>query len=165
MRSPEHTSWIALATPTRRGSRCVPPAPGIMPSVTSGSPTTVPGSATRASQPSASSNPPPSAAPCNAATTGLATNSMARMTAGNCGSSSGLPNSRRSEPATKVVPWPMMTAARSVASSASIAIDANTPRRTESEPALIGGLSIRITSTSPSRSTPTLSVTICITVP
>ena len=26
--------------PTRRGSRCVPPAPGMMPSVTSGSPTT-----------------------------------------------------------------------------------------------------------------------------
>ena len=59
-------------TPTRRGTRCVPPAPGMMPSVTSGRPTTAPGLAMRASQPSASSKPPPRAAPCSAATTGLA---------------------------------------------------------------------------------------------
>ena len=47
------------------------PAPGMMPSVTSGRPTSVPAAATRASQPRASSKPPPSAAPCNAATNGL----------------------------------------------------------------------------------------------
>ena len=89
----------------------MPPAPGMIPSVTSGRPTTVPGAATRASQPSASSKPPPSAAPCKAATTGLPQVSMATITEGSCGSSKGLPNSFRSEPATKVVPAPMMTAA------------------------------------------------------
>ena len=81
-RSPLQIMPMARGMPTMRGSRCVPPAPGMMPSVTSGRPTTVPGAATRASQPSASSKPPPSAAPCSAATTGLPQSSMARITAG-----------------------------------------------------------------------------------
>ena len=37
----------AASTPTTRGSRCVPPAPGRMPSLTSGSPSFAEGTATR----------------------------------------------------------------------------------------------------------------------
>jgi enoyl-CoA hydratase/carnithine racemase len=43
----------------RRGSRCVPPAPGMMPSLTSVSPTSAPSAITRRSHASASSRPPP----------------------------------------------------------------------------------------------------------
>jgi hypothetical protein len=70
-RSPLHTIWIARATPTRRGRCWVPLAPGMIPSVTSGNPTSVRGAASLASHPSASSKPPPKAPPCGAATTGL----------------------------------------------------------------------------------------------
>ena len=37
----------AFATPASRGSRCVPPAPGMSPSLTSGCPTRAEGTATR----------------------------------------------------------------------------------------------------------------------
>ncbi len=59
--------------PTRRGSRCVPPAPGNRPTWTSGNPTAAAGlsASTRWWQASASSKPPPIAAPLIAATTGL----------------------------------------------------------------------------------------------
>ena len=39
--------FSAVAAPTRRGIRCVPPAPGMMPSLTSGRPSRVPGAAMR----------------------------------------------------------------------------------------------------------------------
>src|SRR5689334_12754781 len=52
----------------------------------------------------------------------------------------------------KVLPAPMSTAPRSVASASSCCTAARTPCRTAVEPALIGGLSITMTATSPSRS-------------
>ena len=151
-RAPLQASSMALGTPTRRGRRCVPPAPGMMPSVTSGGPPTVPAAAPRASQPSASSKPPPSAAPCSAATTGLAQASIAAMTSGSCGACSGWPNSRRSEPAMKVLPAPISTAALKASSRPTASMASSRPRRTSAEPALTGGLSITMTATSPSRS-------------
>ena len=61
-----------VARPTRRGRRCVPPAPGTRPSITSGSPIDVFGSseATRYRHARASSVPPPRQVPWIAATTG-----------------------------------------------------------------------------------------------
>ena len=44
---PEVMRSIAASVPTARGSRCVPPAPGKRPKVTSGRPIRVPGTATR----------------------------------------------------------------------------------------------------------------------
>ena len=64
-------SSTAAATPVSRGRRCVPPAPGTMPSFTSGRPSFASATAMRWWQPSAISSPPPSAAPLIAATTGL----------------------------------------------------------------------------------------------
>jgi len=62
----------ARRSPTARGSRCVPPHPGISPSITSGSPSFVcPSSrATRCRQASANSSPPPRQGPWIAATVG-----------------------------------------------------------------------------------------------
>mmetsp|Transcript_43085 Transcript_43085/g.129382 ORF Transcript_43085/g.129382 Transcript_43085/m.129382 type:complete len:324 (-) Transcript_43085:373-1344(-) len=62
----------AFCRPTSRGSLCVPPNPGMIPSCSSGSPSRVPGVHTRALQPMATSRPPPSATPLMAATVGLA---------------------------------------------------------------------------------------------
>ena len=69
--------------PIRRGRRCVPPAPGSRPSLTSGRPILALGSsmAKRAWQASASSRPPPSVVPLRAATTGLPHFSMRRSRA------------------------------------------------------------------------------------
>jgi len=63
----------ASAMPISRGSRCVPPAPGMSPSCTSGCPSCVLRSsvAMRYVQARATSRPPPSAAPWIAATIGL----------------------------------------------------------------------------------------------
>ncbi len=63
----------ASAIPISRGSRCVPPAPGMSPSCTSGCPSCVFRSslATRYVHASATSRPPPSAGPWMAATIGL----------------------------------------------------------------------------------------------
>src|ERR1700738_1494989 len=54
--------------PTSRGSRCVPPAPGMRPSLTSGKPSRADELATRNEHAIASSSPPPSASPSTAAT-------------------------------------------------------------------------------------------------
>ena len=62
---------LARAGPTSRGSRCVPPAPGMMPSRISGWPSRALSPATRRSQHSASSQPPPRAYPVTAAIVGL----------------------------------------------------------------------------------------------
>jgi len=45
--SPNAHISTAFATPARRGNRCVPAAPGIMPSFTSGWPTCADATATR----------------------------------------------------------------------------------------------------------------------
>ena len=58
---PEKTRSLALAGPTSRGSRWVPPAPGMMPSRISGWPSLALSPQTRKSAVSASSQPPPSA--------------------------------------------------------------------------------------------------------
>eukprot|EP00213_Chloropicon_mariensis_P001614 CAMPEP_0197482526 /NCGR_PEP_ID=MMETSP1309-20131121/55989_1 /TAXON_ID=464262 /ORGANISM="Genus nov. species nov., Strain RCC998" /LENGTH=113 /DNA_ID=CAMNT_0043025045 /DNA_START=71 /DNA_END=412 /DNA_ORIENTATION=- len=61
---------FAFAAPTSRGSLCVPPAPGMIASLVSGSPTTASWLPTLKSHARASSNPPPSAMPSSAAIVG-----------------------------------------------------------------------------------------------
>ena len=60
----------ARCAPTRRTRRCVPPKPGMTPSLTSGCPKTALGAARMRSQHIASSQPPPNAKPCTAAMVG-----------------------------------------------------------------------------------------------
>ena len=60
MRPVRHQS-IAFALPMARGSRCVPPMPGIVPIVISGWPNFALSAAMIVSQAIASSQPPPSA--------------------------------------------------------------------------------------------------------
>ncbi len=64
---------MPLRTPTRRGSRWVPPPPGMSPSLISGWPNWVAGSSVqiREAAVNATSRPPPRHAPWMAATTGL----------------------------------------------------------------------------------------------
>ena len=63
-------SSIALALPTSRASRCVPPVPGSTPSATSGRPILpAPARATRRSAAIATSSPPPTQCPFSAAIT------------------------------------------------------------------------------------------------
>ena len=71
--------WI----PNIRTERATPPPPGSRPSVTSGKPTTAPGTSAmiRWWQASVISRPPPSAAPLMAATTGLPSVSSLRRSA------------------------------------------------------------------------------------
>ncbi len=109
--SPVRIIAIALSRPTRRGSRWVPPAPGIRPSLISGSPSRVPGAATRQWQPSATSRPPPSGVPCIAAMTGFSLASMTAITSMVVGPCAGLPNSPMSAPAMKVRPAQTITIA------------------------------------------------------
>ncbi len=54
----------------RRGSRCVPPAPGIIPREVSVRPSLTCAAATRKSQAKANSRPPPKATPFSTAMTG-----------------------------------------------------------------------------------------------
>ncbi len=70
---PVNTMSIAFALPMARGSRCVPPAPGMMPSLISGWPKRALSAAMMKSHIIASSQPPPSAKPATAAITGLRT--------------------------------------------------------------------------------------------
>ncbi len=73
----------AFWMPNMRTERATPPPPGSRPSVTSGKPTTAPGTSAmmRWWQASAISRPPPSAAPLMAATTGLPNVSSVRRSA------------------------------------------------------------------------------------
>ena len=89
IRTPPQINSIDFSMPINLGKRCVPPAPGIIPKVTSGNPIAVPSCAIRASQPRANSKPPPNAAPCNAQTTGFGQFSMAAITLGKWGSAKG----------------------------------------------------------------------------
>ena len=68
---PVRISSLARAGPTIRGSRCVPPAPGVTASRTSGSPILARSEATRRSQHRAISRPPPRALPSIAAMVGI----------------------------------------------------------------------------------------------
>ena len=67
---------MALAFPTARGRRCVPPAPGMMPSLISGWPNFAVSAAMMKSHIIDSSQPPPSANPATAAITGFLTERM-----------------------------------------------------------------------------------------
>ena len=71
--------WPAPA-PTTRGSRCVPPAPGVTARRTSGRPSRARSEAIRRSQHSASSSPPPSALPSIAAMVGIGSSASRRAT-------------------------------------------------------------------------------------
>ena len=71
---------MARAAPTTRGSRCVPPLPGMTASRTSGSPSLAVSDAIRMSQHSASSSPPPSAWPSMAAIVGIGSSASWRQT-------------------------------------------------------------------------------------
>ena len=71
MRRPESTSSIVRCLPITRASRCVPPPPGMIPSVISGWPNSAVSEATIMSHSSASSQPPPSAKPDTAAISGV----------------------------------------------------------------------------------------------
>ena len=73
-------SSMALETPTMRGSRWVPPNPGVMPRPTSGWPNLAFSLARRMSQAMDSSQPPPRAKPLTAAMTGLLMFSSLRKT-------------------------------------------------------------------------------------
>ena len=61
---------FAFASPINRGSRCVPPAPGIIPQLVSVSPSFTSSAAIAKSHASTSSNPPPNAYPLIAAMVG-----------------------------------------------------------------------------------------------
>ena len=72
-------SSLALAGPISRGSRCVPPAPGMMPRAHSVSPIFASLPSTRRSHDSASSQPPPNATPSTAAMVGMGRRSTRSM--------------------------------------------------------------------------------------
>ena len=105
--SPDRIIGSAFSMPTRRGSRCVPPAPGMSPSLISGRPSRVPAAATRKWQPMVSSSPPPSGVPCTAAMVGFLMSSISEITSIRPGGCEGLPNSVMSAPATNVRPAPV----------------------------------------------------------
>src|SRR5882762_7905483 len=100
----------ASAIAMMRGRRCVPPEPGRMPSLTSGSPSCDLGSAMRKWQARASSRPPPSAKPPIAATSGLVIASCWSLTSERSGFSRGLLNSRMSAPPENAFAEPISTA-------------------------------------------------------
>ncbi|MNT42282.1 hypothetical protein D3C72_1786990 [compost metagenome] len=74
---PVNAMSMAFDLPTARGKRCVPPAPGITPSLISGWPNLAVSDAMMKSHIIASSQPPPSAKPLTAAITGLRMERMA----------------------------------------------------------------------------------------
>src|SRR5712691_7675745 len=70
MRRPVKISSLASGAPSTRGRSCVPPIPGKIPSVVSGTPNTAVSLATMKSERTASSQPPARAKPSTAAITG-----------------------------------------------------------------------------------------------
>ena len=76
MKSPVMFRYCARPIPTSRGRRCVPPPPGMSPSLISGWPSCASSDATRMSQHIASSSPPPRQKPWIAATNGVRAASM-----------------------------------------------------------------------------------------
>ncbi len=162
--SPDRIIGSAFSMPTRRGRRCVPPAPGIRPSLISGRPSRVPGAATRKWQPSVISSPPPSGVPCTAAMVGLATSSIVRddvdqarrlrrlAELGDVGAGDeGAAGAGRAR-------WPRQRHRRAPRANAS-----RMPTRTACLSALTGGLSTVMTATLPSRRRLTTSLVVsCI---
>ena len=113
--------------------------------MTSGSPTAADGTATRWWQASAVSNPPPSAVPWIAATTGLGLESSRSIMAGKDGSSGGLPNSVMSAPAKKVLPAQVSTIAFTASSSMNWRTPSTIASRTALPSAFTGGESMVMT--------------------
>mmetsp|Transcript_14833 Transcript_14833/g.42524 ORF Transcript_14833/g.42524 Transcript_14833/m.42524 type:complete len:226 (+) Transcript_14833:443-1120(+) len=120
--SPVRISSMALDLPTARISLCVPPTPGMVPSLISGWPNFASSEAMMMSQDIASSQPPPRAKPLTAAMTGL----RIAETPDQCASM--LPRlvsakqvlvfiSLMSAPAAKALPVPVTTAARTLSSA------------------------------------------------
>ena len=137
---PRQTISNAISHPISLGARCVPPAPGTKPILTSGNPNRVFGAATRATQAIASSKPPPRTLPWSAATKGVSLSSIACTISGRCGGSGSRLNSVISPPATKVRPVAVRIA-RSHFCTFEIA--SSRAARTRVEVAFTGGLSIR----------------------
>ena len=79
--SPVRFISSARASPTRRGSRCVPPNPGMIPRLISGWPKLADCAAIRTSQAIASSQPPPSAIALTAAIVAIDERSISRSSA------------------------------------------------------------------------------------
>ena len=125
MRRPVRISSLAAATPAMRASRCVPPAPGMIPSRTSVRPISALSAAIRMSQANASSNPPPNATPFTAAMVGRGNAASASMSAlisprkTRVSSSVQVRRSFRSAPAENALsPAPLTTSARTSAPAA-----------------------------------------------
>mmetsp|Transcript_27940 Transcript_27940/g.88997 ORF Transcript_27940/g.88997 Transcript_27940/m.88997 type:complete len:262 (+) Transcript_27940:1871-2656(+) len=139
---PEVMTLMACLTPTSRGRRCVPPAPGRMPSFTSGSESVAPSAATRAWQPMATSRPPPMALPWMAATTGLEQSSSASHTSGSTGASRARPlaNSLMSAPPLKPAPAPLTMTPRTSGSASARCTPCSSASRISLLSALTGGL-------------------------
>ena len=161
--SPVTMIFSAASPPISRGRRCVPPAPGTKPRLTSGSPTWAPAIATRAWQASANSSPPPSALPWMAATIGILLFSIASNTSGRLGGWRGLLNSVISAPAENIRPAPISTMARAP-SRAERCSPASSPARTPVRSVLTGGLAMRSTCTSPSKACSTNCASLCMVV-
>lgn len=127
---------------TTRGRRCVPPAPGSRPSLTSGRPSFAPCPSTRAVQAIATSSPPPSAAAWIAATTGLGQASSSAIRSARVGATGGLPNSAISAPAIQLRPSAAITSARTAASSVARRTASASAARIAADNALTGGLAM-----------------------
>src|SRR5215813_918007 len=113
----------ALPRPTRRGSRCVPPPPGMMARLISVRPSCASSAAMRMSQARASSRPPPRAKPRMAAMMGWLHRSISARKSSRLRASrkwvgvGGSRNSRMSAPAQKArSPAPVMTTTLTVSS-------------------------------------------------
>src|SRR5215831_12625675 len=113
----------ALPRPTRRGSRCVPPPPGMMARLISVRPSCASSAAMRMSQARASSRPPPRAKPRMAAMMGCEQRSISARKSSRLRESrkwvgvGGSRNSRMSAPAQKArSPAPVMTTTFTVSS-------------------------------------------------
>jgi hypothetical protein len=142
----------AASGPIRRGRRCVPPAPGMIPSLISGRPIRADGAATRPWQAIASSRPPPRAAPPIAATTGFGLASSRSRMSGRLGGRCGLPNSPISAPPTNTLPSAARTTARTDASAMAFVRASSRAARSAAPSALTGGLASVSTATPPSTS-------------
>ena len=151
--APEVMASSAACGPARRVKRCVPPAPGISPSFTSGRPTLALAAATRQWQASASSKPPPRATPSIAATMGFVPASIFACTSRVMGDFSTRPEATSliSAPAANVPSAPVTTTERTARSCSARCSPCSSPSRTARLRAFTGGLAIVSTATSPSR--------------
>ena len=139
---------MARSGPTSRGRRCVPPAPGMRPRCTSGSPTCEPACMMRWWHASASSMPPPSAVPWMAATVGISLPSSCSMRSPSVGEVKCPPaaNSAMSAPAGKVLPSPASTTADALSALARSSPSAM-PLRAARPRLLTGGAATRSSAT------------------